>query len=594
MIKSTKNLVMKRIIQLFTLIVSILVLNLNKSFAQFSNDCQNEELSGKYLLISESDGKSPKNGAVIALFLSGKEAKIHATMPGTDIISGGEFHACNNIISISFDEFDFKASSEGFSLVNNTLTMPFQVLGGEGGSSTWQKVSTSEENPEDSFVNNEEGGGGLTPDNSNPDNNNNNPDNNNPDNNTPDDNSDDDNSNNNPPEENTTDEPGEEEQTNPYAGNYVGTAWGWEVRFKHTSGDFVSQFSGVDKSKLPFKGDKTIMSLMVQHAAEIKIHIDEDNNVTGEGEIVYSLIPNLCGLAVLTEQVNSAVNLLSQIDFFFKLGDQINGELVKKFEGKFLGLSGKLGKSLKMSKETGKSLFDEYYLGKQIVKNVKDEFFGGQKSNALCNCAAGHAAISGGNKVGPSTLQEMINTLGPEAVKAVLMDDILKGNLPLGLMLSLPGVTQIQYEYKGLINGPETRKFKIKGHLADNQLYLEMDGDVSGGSNKLQIEYTVNYKSERPTFPIWTPFMDAPGEMFPAGSIATLHERVEKTKKGTYVDANNNTKTIDVPYVETVEEKVPMPIPFAIFKKSGKQRNGVKVWHEYEYSWNLFKEPLRN
>ena len=29
--------------------------------------------------------------------------------------------------------------------------------------------------------------------------------------------------------------------------------------------------------------------------------------------------------------------------------------------------------------------------------------------------------------------------------------------------------------------------------------------------------------------------------------------------------------------------------PFAVFHEKGIQRNNVKVWHEYEYNWRVFK-----
>ena len=46
-----------------------------------------------------------------------------------------------------------------------------------------------------------------------------------------------------------------------------------------------------------------------------------------------------------------------------------------------------------------------------------------------------------------------------------------------------------------------------------------------------------------------------------------------------------------VPIVETVEINETLPFPFATFREAGKQRNGVKVWHEYEYNWTVYKIP---
>jgi hypothetical protein len=215
----------------------------------------------------------------------------------------------------------------------------------------------------------------------------------------------------------------------------------------------------------------------------------------------------------------------------------------------------------------------------------------GQQGNALCNCAAGQASIGGGNSVGPATIKEMISTFGVDVAKTLFMD-IATGSLPVGLMLSIPGVTQIQYYYKGLQNGPETRRFNIKGKLIDGELFLNMDGKVFEGSERLTIEYMVNYKKETPTFPTWSPFLQKAAIMQPKGSQATIYEQVTKIRQEKFKDAaTGQSKTIDIPYYVTTETKEILPFPFATFREAGKQRNGVKVWHEYEYNWSVYKIP---
>lgn len=564
--------------------------------SQFSNDCQNKDLSGNYVLIKDSDGKMLDDGAGFTLTLSGNSAKIQALFAGTEIISEGEFHACDNLITISFSNFDFGARNQSFSINGSTLELPFKALDGRGeGSSIWKKTSDNE------FVSNEDidpfSGEVINTNNFTAANDNKNK------TNTPKNNLNFHNNSgtqtvkakhnsnqslNRGNSQNISDN--SRSAINQYVGDYIGTGWGWEVRFKHTSGDFVSQFTGTKKNELPFDGDKVIMSLLVEHATKFKIHIDENNQVTGEGEIVYNVIPNLCGLAVLTEQVNAAVNLMGEFTFFFNLGKDIAQASVKSFTGKFLGMQGNLAKSAKIASSTGGNLINEY-IGMKLPEKMKALDLEGQQSNALCNCASGQAAIIAGNKVGPSTIKELILSTGPDVAKALFMD-MATGNLPVGMILSIPGVTQVQYEYKGLQNGPETRKFKIKGHLTDGQLFLQMDGDVFEGSKKLTIQYTVNYKTERPTFPSWSPFIEKAGEMKPAGSEATLYEQIEKIKTQTFTDAaTGKIKTIQIPYNELVESHETLPFPFATFREAGKQRNGVKVWHEYEYNWNVFKVP---
>lgn len=164
-------------------------------------------------------------------------------------------------------------------------------------------------------------------------------------------------------------------------------------------------------------------------------------------------------------------------------------------------------------------------------------------------CGGGIATAAGGTSIGPTTPEEFANTI----VKAAI-EDAKSLSLPVGVMLSIPGVTQIQYDYKGLPNGPELRTFHIAGRVEGDpdhaKLRLRMDGDVEGDKN-LYLEYTVNYRKSRSPFPAWSPFLDAPAELRPSA----------------------------------VRQGVTTLSSTASFSQQGSQRNGVKVWHEYEYAW---------
>ena len=125
-------------------------------------------------------------------------------------------------------------------------------------------------------------------------------------------------------------------------------------------------------------------------------------------------------------------------------------------------------------------------------------------------------------------------------------------------MLSIPGITQVQYEYKGLFNGPEVRTFKITGRLEGDvhqaKLRLQMDGDVEGDKN-LYVEYTVNYHKTKSPFPAWSPFLDSPGDINPT----------------------------------FVRQGLDLVSPAADFSEKGEHRNGVQVWYDYEYGWHAEK-----
>jgi len=115
-----------------------------------------------------------------------------------------------------------------------------------------------------------------------------------------------------------------------FVGDWVGTGWGWEIRFKQSAGEFGKQFAK-GKVNLPFENEKIIMSLMVTHTTHFYLNIDESGNVEGEGIVTYDLIPNLCGLAALTKQVNEAINMLDKIPSIFKWSGELSKKAIKNF-----------------------------------------------------------------------------------------------------------------------------------------------------------------------------------------------------------------------------------------------------------------------
>jgi hypothetical protein len=169
-------------------------------------------------------------------------------------------------------------------------------------------------------------------------------------------------------------------------------------------------------------------------------------------------------------------------------------------------------------------------------------------------CSQGVAGIgSSGTFVGPRTTTELAQALVHSA-----MENVVMGSLPVGMVLSIPGVTQVQYEYRGLSNGPEVRTFKISGQLEgtpdDPRLRLNVDGDIEGDKN-LYVEYAVNYRKSRNAFPAWSPFLDEPGKVS-SGFIRRAADTLPAT---------------------------------ASFFGSGEHRNGIKPWQEYEYTWHAEK-----
>ena len=446
-----------------------------------------------------------------------------------------------------------------------------------------------------------------------------------------------------------------------FVGDWVGTGWGWEIRFKQSAGEFGKQFAR-GQLDLPFENEKIIMSLMVTHTTHFYLKIDKTGNVKGEGIITYDLIPNLCGLAALTKQVNEAINMMDKIPSIFKWAGELSKKAIKNFNSEwaeeYANYAGSLEELSSITKQSGsvpqeeiKSFVEKWITGawysddirklaasiissrcssgeynfgndmdcKLIVallnKDVKESVgkmalnklidqvlsklsekykekmkgigLESLKGEELCKCGAG-ASVVAGNKYGPTTLEELVMQFGPDILDAAMFQAAL-GSAPFGLVLSIPGVTQVQYYYKGLKDGPENRKFKIKGKLISGKLYLEMNGNVYDGDKNLTVEYQVNYKKETPQFPCWTPFLKDGADVKVSGK-ETIYESKEFVSIKEFKDPATGKKIkIEVPERVTSEKEIFQHTPFATFRKTGTHRDNKSMWHDYEYVWNVHR-----
>ncbi len=541
--------------------------------------CDAAKLNGNWILTGDNDGSVPNKDAVILLTFNDSKAHLKAVMGSNILESPGFFQACAGMITLEFDDFDFGCSYKGYHLDNNKLTLPFGVLGYDGTASYWQKEgSTSGGGDNDdgsgggSSGSGSGAGGGSGSGSGNGDGHAGGSDNSGA---------------GNQSGQGQTDGVQDKHNIKNYSGKWIGSGWGWEVRFKHTAGDFASQFSGVDKGSLPFENEKVIMSLLVEHATQFVLDVDDNGRITGEGTITYNLIPNLCGVAALTESVNSMINIMGKLTFIYQLGKSLGQAAISDFRLSSYEMEDKIGDLIGLPGKTALSIIMEK-AGDELPAKMKNLNLSHQKQQTLCKCVAGVPSVTAGTKVGPSTAFELIESMGVDVAKGLFMDAAL-GGLPVGLMLSIPGVTQIQYHYKGMPDGPQTRKFNISGYVDESgSMMLEFDGFKKGDKN-LYVEYEVNYKKERSAFPAWSPFTKEPGLVKPSGTLKSYEVENYSVKKSYRDEVTNTTKTITIPMQRPVEKTTELSSPFAQFHESGQQRNGVKVWHEYEYNWKAFR-----
>jgi hypothetical protein len=537
-------------------------------------------IDGTYELIGDNDGSTPKTGAVIAMVFQTGQVTLIAKMPSNHVEGEGKYTISNNRITVVFEDFDFGCTNLPFTHEHGILTLPFAVLGGEiGTSSEWKQVAYADGTP---FNNQQSGGSGTgssaqgsgssgsgqastgnqgqaqgsgTSSGSGQ-------------------------AAGNIPSDSFSDYPAKH-----YEGRWYGSGWGWEVRFKHTSGDFVSQFAGIEKGDLPFDNEKVIMSLTVQHGVSFYIDVDKNGKITGEGTIMYDLIPNLCAVAALTQAVNSAINMLEKVGSLFQLSGKIAQAAVQDMNFTFLGMKGNLAKAAQMSSDAfGSKPYN--YLVDKVEETIQKLYLNHHKRDVLCQCAAGMPVQGAGTQVGPSTLDELISEFGVNLAKS-MFGNITSVSAPVGMMLAVPGITQVQYNYKGMVDRPQKRTFKITGKIIDGEMYL--DAPKIQGDNNLWVEYMVNYQTDKSSFPVWSPFLSAPGIVKPAG-LLTIYEHEEFEHEADYTDPITGKKQkMKVMDQRLVAKDEIFHTPFASFYEAGTQRNNVSVWHEYEYHWSVFK-----
>jgi tetratricopeptide (TPR) repeat protein len=102
-----------------------------------------QNISGKYILVKDSDGKTPKGGAEISITFSPGKFSLKAAMPGQTVTDNGTWKVTGSTMTISFKEMEQGTKTGSYSLSNGTLTLPFMMLTNGKGSSTWQLAGTA-------------------------------------------------------------------------------------------------------------------------------------------------------------------------------------------------------------------------------------------------------------------------------------------------------------------------------------------------------------------------------------------------------------------------------------------------------------------
>jgi hypothetical protein len=108
-------------------------------------------LNGTYTLVNDSDGSTPKKGAVVTITFKGTKSgtvSMTAVQPGETVTDTGTFSVTGGTITINFKEMGWQAKKQPFQLVGDKLVLPFKALGlTEGpGTSQWTKQDAAPSN----------------------------------------------------------------------------------------------------------------------------------------------------------------------------------------------------------------------------------------------------------------------------------------------------------------------------------------------------------------------------------------------------------------------------------------------------------------
>ena len=104
---------------------------------------QAQSPAGKYILVKDSDGKSPKGGAEISMTFTPGKFSLKAAMPGQTVTDNGTWKITGSTMTIAFKEMEQGTKTGAWSLANGTLTLPFMMLSNGKGSSVWQQAGTA-------------------------------------------------------------------------------------------------------------------------------------------------------------------------------------------------------------------------------------------------------------------------------------------------------------------------------------------------------------------------------------------------------------------------------------------------------------------
>ncbi len=98
-------------------------------------------LDGTYVVVKDSDGTAPKDGATVTLVLTNGKLSVHAVADDGELTDTGTYSVKNGKMTIEFVDQQITATDQPYKLDGDTLEIPVKMFSEGAGSSTWKRAA---------------------------------------------------------------------------------------------------------------------------------------------------------------------------------------------------------------------------------------------------------------------------------------------------------------------------------------------------------------------------------------------------------------------------------------------------------------------
>lgn len=120
-------------------------------------------ISGTYVVVKDSDGTGPKDGATVTLVLTNGKLSVRAVADDGELADTGTYSVKNGRMTIEFVDQQISATDQPYKLDGDTLEIPVKMFSEGAGSSTWKRTAAEAADAEPTPAEDEEAAPGDAP-----------------------------------------------------------------------------------------------------------------------------------------------------------------------------------------------------------------------------------------------------------------------------------------------------------------------------------------------------------------------------------------------------------------------------------------------